>query len=181
MSFKSKQLILLLLFAFTSVAVYQGFYRDNGATGYEPFTKGYALTDVVMRSTDDSGQVVTHLQSPNMTHYLDNEQTLIKQPTVQLFTEDNSWLLESPEAIYQRNEQLLYFPDQVIVESQQAPIVAIESSRLRIDLVSKEGTTPAEIKLQQASGLMQGVGAHILFNSKQIEILNDVYAEFEAQ
>lgn len=179
MTFKHKQLILWLVLALVSVAVYQRFYQNDGGADYEPFTKGYALTDVVMQSTDDEGQVVTRMETPNMTHYLDNEQTMIEQPTVQLFTEDNTWLLQSPNAVYQRNEQLLYFPDQVTVESQQAPQVAIISSRLSVDLKTKEGSTPAEISLNQASGMMQGLGAHILFNSKQIEILKNVYAEFQ--
>jgi len=179
MSFKHKQLIILLVLALASVAVYQRYYQGDSGTDYEPFTKGYALTDVVMQSTDDSGQVVTRLQSPNMTHYLNNEQTIIEQPSVQLFTEDITWLLQSPNAVYQRNEQLLYFPNQVTVESQQAPKVTIDSSQLSVDLNTKEGTTPAEISLNQATGMMQGVGAHILFNSKQVEILNDVYAEFQ--
>lgn len=179
MSFKHKQLIGLLVLALLSVAVYQGFYQDKRDAGYEPFTKGYALTDVVMRSTDDSGQVVTRLQSPNMTHYLDNEQTWIKQPKVQLYTEDTTWDLQAPEAIYQRNEQSLYFPETVTVASKQAPKITIASSQLRIDLISREGSTPAEISMVQDTGFMQGVGAHILFTSKQIEILKNVYAEFK--
>lgn len=171
--------MILLVLALASVAVYQRYYQSDAGTDYEPFTKGYALTDVVMQSTDDSGQVVTRLQTPNMTHYLDNEQTLIEQPNVQLFTENNTWLLQSPNAVYQRNEQLLYFPDQVTVTSQQDPKVVIDSSQLSVDLITKEGTTPSEITMVQDIGLMQGLGAHILFNSKQIEILNNVYAEFK--
>jgi len=65
------------------------------------------------------------------------------------------------------------------VLSQQAPPVTIESSQLSVDLNTKEGRTPAGISLQQPAGLMRGVGAHILFNNKQIEILNNVYAEFQ--
>ena len=162
-----------------SVAVYQGFYRDDGESGFEPFTKGYALTNVIMRSTDDSGQVVTRLQSPNMTHYLDKEQTLIEQPRVKLFAEDNTWLMRSPTAVYQRNEQFLYFPEQVTVTSQQAPEMTLGTSQLSVDLNTQEGSTPAEISFKQPAGMMQGIGAHILFNNKQIEILNNVYAEFQ--
>ncbi|KAA3649908.1 MAG: LPS export ABC transporter periplasmic protein LptC [Proteobacteria bacterium] len=179
MSFKNKQLFLLLFFALLSVGVYQGFFRENTGIDYEPFTKGYALTNVEMQSTDDSGQIVTQIHAPNMTHYLDNEQTVIEQPTVHLFTVDNTWQLQSPTALYQRNTEYLYFPDRVTVVSQQAPLVTIESSQLSIDLSTKEGSTPAAISFNQPAGMMQGVGAHILFNSKQIEILNNVYAEFE--
>ncbi|MCX7544600.1 LPS export ABC transporter periplasmic protein LptC [Marinicella gelatinilytica] len=179
MSFKSKQLILLLLFALSSVAVYQGFYADSSDSEYEPFTKGYALTDVVMQSTDDNGQIVTSMQAPSMVHYLDNEQTIIEQPVVRLFTDENTWLLNSPKAIYQRNKQNLFFPDQVKVSSEQAPKVTIESSQLTVDLTSKKGSTPAMIAMQQPGGSLRGVGALILFTTKQIEILNNVYAEFE--
>ncbi|MFV0543855.1 MAG: LPS export ABC transporter periplasmic protein LptC [Marinicella pacifica] len=179
MTFKNRQLFVLLVFALLSVAVYQGFFRHSAGTDYEPFTKGYALTEVVMRSTDDSGQVVTEMRSPNMTHYLDNEQTLIEQPHVQLFADDNNWILQSPSAVFRRNQQFLYFPDKVTVVSQQAPKVVVESSQLSVDLNTKEGRTPAAINLQQPGGWMRGVGAHIIFNNKQIEILNDVYAEFQ--
>ncbi len=179
MTFKTKQLIVLLIFALLSVAVYQGFFRHPAGTDYEPFTKGYALTEVVMRSTDDNGQVVTEMRSPNMTHYLDKEQTLIEQPRVQLFTSNNTWLLQSPSAVYQRHQQSLYFPDNVSVASQQDPKVVLESSQLSVDLNTREATTAAEISLVQPGGWMQGVGAHILFNNKQIEILKDVYAEFQ--
>jgi Protein of unknown function (DUF1239). len=110
MTFNSKQFIILLIFAVLSVGIYQGFYRDGADVDYEPFTKGYALTDVVMQSTDETGQVVTRLKSPSMTHYLDNEQTMIEQPIVELFTEDNTWLLQSPSAVYQRNDQFYTFP-----------------------------------------------------------------------
>lgn len=178
MTFKGKQLFFLGLLALASVAVFQVFYADKDNTRYEPFTKGYALTDVVMQTTDDTGRIVTIMRAPSMTHYLDNDQTVIEEPRVTFLAIDNRWQFDSPQAIYRSNKEQLYFPEQVFVASQDEPKVTLKSSQLLIDLIAQTGHTPAPIKVNQPAVMMQGVGANILFNLKEIEILDQVYAEY---
>lgn len=179
MSFKSKQLIFLLIVAVLSYAVYDGLLGNQDDALYEPFTKGYALTEVTMNITDETGRISSTLKAPNLVHYVDTEITVIEQPRVTVFADTGNWYFSSPIAEFTRLEDRLFFPKEVTIHSQDEPVIELHTSVMTVDLTTELATTEAAIKMRQPGTEMQGIGAKIFLNTQVVEIMDNVYAEFE--
>lgn len=179
MNFKSKQLIILLIIAVLSYAVYDGLLGNHDGAVYEPFTKGYALTEVTMNTTDENGRISSTLKSPNLVHYVDSQVTVIDEPRVTVFADAGNWYFSSPVAEYTRLEDHLFFPQDVTIKSQGEPGIELQTSAMTVDLTTEIATTEAVIKMWQPGIQMQGLGAKIFLNSQIIEIMDNVYAEYQ--
>lgn len=179
MGFKSKQLIFLVLLAVASYAVYEATLGGSDQPIYEPFTKGYALTEVTMKTTDENGRISSTLISPSLVHYVDNEMTLIDDPKVTVYSDQGNWYFQSPVAEYKRLEDLLFFPKEVTIQLKNEQGLELQTSAVAVDLTTEQATTKAAISMHQPGVEMQGVGANIFLNTQTIEILDQVYAEYK--
>lgn len=176
-----KQLLLFSLLAVLSYGVYERFFNASTNEQYKPFTKGYALTGVVIKSTDETGAVITTVKSPAITHYADSEVTVIEQPNITLHEAQGNWVFTSASGQINPEKTEIFFPQQVVVnlDSTTENPVTITTSALQVDVVKKMGITNAELTLDEVGSLLKGLGAVINFNQQEIEILSEMYAEFE--
>ena len=176
-----KQLLLFSLLAVLSYGVYERFFNLSKSDQYKAFTKGYALTGVVLKSTDDTGAVVTTVESPAITHYADSEVTVIEQPNITLHETQGNWVFTSESGQINPDKTEIFFPEQVVVnlDSETVNPISITTSALKVNVVEKIGRTKAELRLDEVGSLLKGLGAVINFNQQEIEILSEMYAEFE--
>ncbi len=179
MNFKSTQLIVWIAIAVLSYAIYDGLLGTPDGIVYEAFTKGYALTDVTMNTTDETGHISSTLRSPSLIHYVDSEVTVIEQPRVTVYADSGNWYFSSPVAEYTRLEDHLFFPEDVTIQSLGEQSIELQTSGMTVDLAAELATTEAVIKMRQPGIHMQGIGARIFLNTQIIEIMDNVYAEYQ--
>lgn len=178
-----KQLLLFALLAVLSYGLYERYFNDSKEQKYQPFTKGYALTGVVIKSTDDDGKVVTTIQSPAITFYADSERTIIEQPHIKLHEPNGDWVFESEVGEINPNRTEIYFPNEVRVNLEnskaEAETVKINTSALTVDVTKKTGKTAELLSMAEPGMALKGVGAVVNFIHQEVEILSEMYAEFE--
>ena len=173
--------MLFALLALGSYAVYETWHSEDNGVAYEPFTKGYSIEGVVIRNSDENGHIVSTIQAPSVIHYADSGVTVINQPTYRMHQASGDWLFSSATGEINQAQTQLYFPDDVMLELDGLPDehVAVKTSELTVDLDNQTGTSPQKLTVTQPGVLLQGVGSVIRFKQQEIEILEDVYAEFE--
>ena len=178
-----KQILLFGLLAVSSYAVFEKYFNVESVQEFEPFTKGYALTGVTIQSTDETGQFITTIKSPAVTHYADTEITVIQQPNVRLHEAEGDWLFTSDVGEINPQQTEIYFPNQVLINllgmKQASDDINIMTEQLTVDITEKTGTTPALLTLSQVDSNIKGVGAVVNFHLQEIDILSEMYAEFE--
>jgi len=178
-----KQLFLFFLLAVLSYAVFEKFFNDEYSQEFEPFTKGYALTGVTIQSTDETGQIITTIESPVVIHYADTEKTVIEQPNVKLHEAEGDWLFTSDIGEINQQQTEIYFPNQVVINLQEVQEasndIQIVTEQLTIDVIQKAGTTPGQLSMSQVGSGIKGTGGVVNFQQQEIEILSEMYAEFD--
>lgn len=178
-----KQLLLFSLLALVSYAVFDKYFNSDASQLYEPFTKGYALSGVTIQSTDETGQIITTIKSPAVTHYADTEKTIIQEPHIILHDADGDWLFNSEVGEINAQQTEIYFPSLVVIdldgENKQAEAIQIVTSELTVDVTQKSGKTAAKLSISEAGSNMRGLGAEVNFKLQEIDILSELYAEFE--
>ena len=178
-----KQVFLFGLLAFLSYAVFEVYFSDESSQQFEAFTKGYALTGVIIQSTDETGQIVTTIKSPAVTHYADSEKTVIQQPNIELHEFQGDWLFVSELGEINPQQTEIYFPDEVVInflgDKQTTENLEIMTEQLTVDVTQKAGTTPALLTMSQANSNIKGLGAVVNFKEQELTILSKMYAEFE--
>ncbi len=178
-----KQVLLFGLLAILSYAVFEKYFNDESSQQFEPFTKGYALTGVTIQSTDETGQIVTTIKSPAVTHYADTEKTVIQNPNIQLHEPQGDWVFTADIGEINPQQTEMYFPSKVVInllEGEQASReVEIITEQLTVDVIQKVGTTPALLSMSQIDSIIKGLGAVVNFQQQELEILSEMYAEFK--
>ncbi len=182
--FEKSRLIQLTVFgllAVVSYAIYDNFFGTESATQYEPFTKGYSLEGVVIRTSDESGEIVSTMESPSMVHYADTEISMIESPKYTLHQNDGDWIFTSAKGEINKGQTEVFFPELVDLsfDSKETEAVNIQTSQLRIEIIKKIGVTDENISVKRPGLILTGLGSLINFNDHSIEILEDMYAEFE--
>ncbi|MFC3193568.1 LPS export ABC transporter periplasmic protein LptC [Marinicella sediminis] len=179
--FRLRQLILFAVMALGSYAIFDMYHSKEDAFSYEPFTKGYSIEGVIIRNSDESGRIVSTIQAPSVIHYADSGMTLINQPRYRMHQADGDWLFSSESGEINEAQTELFFPQAVTLELEDVTTdrVLIETSELTINLKQKTGTSQQKLKVTQPGAVLQGVGSVIKFEQQEIEILEDLYAEFE--
>ncbi len=178
---KWTQLIVFALLALFSYGVYDRFFGQTTAVQYEPFTKGYSLEGVIMKTSDVDGRIVSTIESPAIVHYADTEVSVITAPKYTLHQPNGDWVFQSKKGEINPEQTELYFPGKVdmLLESSAHERVAIETSDLRVNVNNKTGRGQGMIHVIKPGMMMTGLGSVIDFNNESIEILEDLYAEFE--
>jgi len=176
-----RQLLLFSVLALASYVVYEKYFAATGGTQYKPFTKGYALTGVTITSTDDDGRITNTIEAPAVTHYADTEKTVIEEPRIHLYGDEDKWLFTSAVGELSPDQNTLYFPEQVNISLLGTPEeqVDIVTSALQVNVTDKTGKTAAPFRLDQAGSWMRSIGAELKFNEQEINLLSEMYAEFE--
>ena len=176
-----RQLLLFFLLALASYVVYEKYFNATGGAQYKPFTKGYALTGVTITTTDDEGHITTTIDSPAVTHFADTEKTFIEKPRIQLYGDEDKWLFTSAVGEISPDRTTLFFPEQVNISLLGAPDeqVDIVTAALQVNVTDKTGKTAAPFRLDQAGSWMSSIGAELKFNEQEINLLSEMYAEFE--
>lgn len=180
-AFRLRQLLVFAVLALLSYTVYERFYQSDAVRSFEPFTKGYSLEGVVIKSTDETGEVVTTVESPLVIHYADSETTVIEQPHVRLHQDGGDWVFTSSTGELNADQSRIYFPAQVLLKllGDSAQAVGITTSDLTVDVIEKTGTTAQQIDVNKAGMSLRGLGAVVNFKQQEIEIIDEMYAEFE--
>ncbi len=175
------QLFAFALLALISYAIYDKFYGIESGTQYEPFTKGYSLEGVIIKTSDESGFITSTLVSPSMIHYADTEKSVIESPQYTLHQEDGNWVFNSSVGEINKGQTEVYFPESVelFLDVPEPESISIHTSQLNVVINSKTGKTEQRIDIKRPGLLLTGLGSLIDFNDHSIEILEDMYAEFE--
>jgi LPS export ABC transporter protein LptC len=176
-----RQLIGFAILAVTSYAVYERYHSDERGYQYEPFTKGYSIEGVLIKNSDDEGKITSTIEAPSVIHYADSGLTVINQPVYRMHQAEGDWVFSSESGEINEAQTQLYFPEQVLLELDQPQTgsVRVETSQLKVDLEKQTGTTAQPLKVTQPGAVLSGVGSVIKFEQQEIEILENVYAEFE--
>lgn len=184
-SARIRQLLLFILLAVSSYAVFDKYFNVNDKELFQPFTKGYAITGVSIETTDENGQILSTIKSPSVIHYADTEKTIIEQPDVTLHEADGDWEFKSSVGEINAEKTEIFFPNEVLVNlkdlenTENKKALAINTSALTVDMANKMGRTSNELLMEQIGSMMKGVGAVVDFNQQNIELLSEMYAEFE--
>jgi|GEM_PF-1327819 len=175
------QLTAFSLLAVISYAVYDKYYAAEPAAKFEPFTKGYSLEGVVVKTSDESGVIVSTMESPSMIHYADTEVSVITSPKYTMHQDDGDWVFTSTKGEINKGQTEIYFPEQVdlTLDAEGTDAVWVQTSQLKIKITHKTGVTDKEISVKRPGLLLTGLGSVINFTDQTIEILEDMYAEFE--
>lgn len=178
-----KQLVRFSLLAVISYAVFERYFNYQTTQQFEPFTKGYALTEVTIQSTDETGQIITTIKSPAVIHYADTEKTVIQDPNIKLHDAGGDWLFKSDVGEINPLQTEIYFPNLVTIDlddnTQADKPIRITTSELTVDVTKKSGHTPAVLNMSQLGTNFKGKGAVVNFEQQEIDILSELYAEFE--
>jgi LPS export ABC transporter protein LptC len=179
--FRIRQLMVFALLALGSYAVYETWHSDDSGYAYEPFTKGYSIEGVVIRNSDQEGHIVSTITAPSVIHYADSGRTVINQPSYRMHQEGGDWLFSSASGEINQAQTEMFFPEAVLLELDVAAEdkVSVKTSQLTVDLEQQTGSSPEQLSVSQPGVLLKGVGSVIRFKQQEIEILEDVYAEFE--
>jgi len=175
------QLIIFGLLTAASYGVYEAYYADESSTQYEPFTKGYSLEGVVIKTSDESGAIISTMKSPLMVHYADTEVSVITSPQYIMHQDDGDWVFKSAKGEINKGQTEVFFPEAVdlTLDAEGPDPVSIQTSQLRIEINKKMGVTDENISVIRPGLLLTGMGSVINFADHSIEILEDMYAEFE--
>jgi LPS export ABC transporter protein LptC len=176
-----RQLMVFALLALGSYAVYETWHSEDSGFTYEPFTKGYSIEGVVIRNSDEDGRIVSTITAPSVIHYADSGRTVINQPSYRMHQEAGDWVFSSATGEINQSQTQLYFPNEVLLELDVAEQdkVSVNTSELTVNLDQQTGSSPEKLTVTQPGVLLQGMGSLIRFKQQEIEILEDVYAEFE--
>ena len=93
--FRLLQLMVFTVLAFVSYAVYDKYYGSDSETQFKPFTKGYSLEGVVIRTSDEAGEITSTIESPSMIHYADTEISVINEPRYTIHEKTGDWIFTS--------------------------------------------------------------------------------------
>lgn len=184
-SSRLKQLIVFIILATVSYAVFEKYFSSNDKRLFEPFTKGYAISGVTIETTDENGKIVSTIKSPSVIHYADTEVTMIEQPDVTLYEGDGDWKFSSGVGEINAEQTQIYFPNAVLINlfndklGSDVNALAMNTSALTVDMSNKIGRTTEKVQMNQSGSMIKGVGAEVDFKLQQIEILSEMYAEFE--
>ncbi len=175
------QLIVFALLALLSYGVYERFFGQASDIQYEPFTKGYSLEGVILKTSDADGRIISTIESPAIVHYADTEISVVTEPKYTLHQPNGDWIFQSKKGEISADQSELYFPGKVnlLLDSKSQERVAIDTSDLRVDVNNKTGRGQGVINVIKPGMLMTGTGSVIDFNNESIEVLEDLYAEFE--
>ena len=173
--------MLFALLALFSYGVYDRYFGQSTEVEYEPFTKGYSLEGVVMKTSDEEGRIISTIESPAIVHYADTEISVITEPKYTLHQQNGDWVFESKVGEISPDQTELYFSGKVnlLLDSKTQDKVTIETSDLRVNVENKTGVGRGAINVDKPGLMMTGVGSKIDFTSQTIEVLEDLYAEFE--
>ena len=138
---------------------------------------------MTIQSTDESGQIVTTINSPAVTHYADTEKTVIQNPHIQLHDADGDWVFSSDLGEINQQQTEIYFPNEVLINlleaNQVKDQVEINTEQLTVNVTNKAGVTPAMLTMSTINSTIKGLGAVVNFQQQEIDILSEMYAEFE--
>lgn len=183
--FRIRQLVLFVILAVVSYAVFEKYYSTNDKKMFQAFTKGYAISGVSIETTDENGDIVSTIKSPSVIHYADTEKTIIEQPNVTLHEKDGNWNFNSSMGEINAKQTQIFFPNQVfvnLVSTENKKIVddlSINTSALTVDMINKVGSTSEILQMTQIGSMIRGLGAIVDFNQQEIDLKSEMYAEFE--
>lgn len=157
------QLAVFALLALLSYGIYDRFFGQVSDIQYEPFTKGYSLEGVIMKTSDADGRIISTIESPAIVHYADTEISMITEPKYTLHQPNGDWIFQSIKGEINPDQTELYFPGKVylMLDSQTQDKVAIDTSDLRVDVNQKTGHGQGVINVIKPGMLMTGVGSII--------------------
>ncbi|MCB1583345.1 MAG: LPS export ABC transporter periplasmic protein LptC [Xanthomonadales bacterium] len=175
------QLVLFGVMALLSYGVYDRFFDKSSNIQYEPFTKGYSLEGVIMKTSNSEGEIISTIESPAIVHYADSEVSVITEPKYTLHQQNGDWIFRSNKGEINPEQTEIYFPDKVnlLLNSDKQAALTIETSDFVVDVIRKTGRGKGVINVVKAGMLMTGVGSVINFTDESVEILEEMYAEFE--
>jgi LPS export ABC transporter protein LptC len=175
------QLVIFLMLAILSYGIYDNFFGEETTIEFEPFTKGYSLEGVIIKNSDEHGDIVSTIESPSMIHYADTEVSIINNPKYTMHEPEGDWVFTSSKGEINKDQTELYFPNKVNLfhESGTDENVSIVTRELKVDVVAKLGKGKGKITVAKPGLLMTGLGSVINFTDQSVEILENMYAEFE--
>lgn len=176
-----QQLTLFLILAVLSYGIYDNYFAQENTVEFEPFTKGYSLEGVIIKNSDEQGRIVSTIESPSMIHYADTEVSVVNDPKYTMHQKEGDWVFTSSKGEINKEQTELYFPGQVnlLHEPTTDEKVSIVTSNLLVDVVAKLGNGKGKITVEKPGLLMTGMGSVIDFTDQSVEILENMYAEFE--
>ena len=179
--FRLLQLMVFAVLALVSYAVFEKYYGVDSETRFKPFTKGYSLEGVVIKTSDEAGEITSTIESPSMIHYADTEISVINEPRYTIHEKTGDWIFTSNKGEINKEQTELTFPDVVNFYLATEPLMAVsvKSSHLVVDINNKIGRTADKVIVKQPGAQLTGLGSVINFADQEIEIIEDMYAEFE--
>lgn len=142
----------------------------------------YYIEGAQLTRYNAQGQAFQVLNSPEVTHYPEQNLSLLSQPVLVHHTEDGqTWHLTAATAQHQENQNLIYLEDQVKL-SPQNPETAYTpefiTSKLWINNLTKEAFTPEPVEFISPNGLTAGVGFKLNLNNGQALIEQQVQGQY---
>lgn len=131
-----------------------------------------------------AGERLQILESPQVTHYPENNLALMDQPRVHHYGEDGQiWRITANKAEY-RNQQEIYLEDRVRItplnpDSPYLPEFATQ--RLWVDLPTEFAHTPDPVTFTSPGGITHGKGLNLKLDTGQAEIPEQAQGQYHPQ
>lgn len=119
------------------------------------------------------GQRLQMLESPQVTHYPENNLVLMELPQIHHYGDDGQiWRITANQAEY-RDQQEIYLQDQVRITplNPASPYLPeFATQRLWVDLPTEFAHTPDPVTFTSPGGITQGKGLNLKLDTGQAEI-----------
>jgi len=111
----------------------------------------YFMENFSVTNMDANGQVGYIVSAARMIHFTDNDNAELELPIIKFKQNDTNFTLQATRAVYQKNKNLVYLYDDVIIHresAQQKNELFIYTDYLKIDTMSKvaENAHPTRVK-----------------------------------
>jgi LPS export ABC transporter protein LptC len=107
---------------------------------------------------------------------------VINEPKYTIHEKAGDWVFTSNIGEINKEQTELTFPQAVdlyLDVEEASKSVSVKTSRLVVDINNKIGRTDNEVIVKQPGVLLTGLGSVINFADQEIEIIEEMYAEFE--
>ena len=178
-----RHIIAFSVIALASYSIIQYFFDEKEINKDEPFTKGYAIENLEMKITDDSGKFTAMFKSPGLVRYTDNPLIYVEKPLFWLFDKGKkNWQVNAQKAEYDVSGEKIKFIDKVKARSLNTqPVSLLAAKNLSLDLKKKKANTSSGILFKQGQLTMQGQIAQFDLKNEILEVNNNVNAIYKAK
>ena len=175
--------ILLPLLAIISIWLLSGedSKKDSPQNDEQVRTSDYSMTEFTLTVMDDSGSPSRVIAGDKMSHYPDDDSTVILFPVARVIDqEEDDWILSSNKGKTQGKGDEIILTGNVIITRQDNNEIELRTEKFILDTLHNTAYTDLAVSMKSPYGNTDSVGLHAALEDKMINLHSRVKGQYNA-